>query len=107
MEIFRRLGLAQKRAQRRAAGGLPERHRLSHDGHRHRAVAHPDSLPARPLHRDRAGPTPEWPTPEPPHRINQIYLEPILFAHAAADAGITILNRTAFEDFVEDNDGAS
>lgn len=23
-----------------------------------------------------------WPTPEHPHRINQIYLEPVLFAHA-------------------------
>src|SRR5881394_1284860 len=27
-----------------------------------------------------------WPTPEPPHRINQIYFEPILFAHAAAQS---------------------
>ena len=27
------------------------------------------------------GPDTWWPTPEPPHRINQIYLEPVLFAH--------------------------
>jgi 2-polyprenyl-6-methoxyphenol hydroxylase-like FAD-dependent oxidoreductase len=25
-----------------------------------------------------------WPTPEPPHRVNQIYLEPVLRAQAAA-----------------------
>ena len=30
------------------------------------------------------GPDTWWPTPEPPHRINQIYLEPVLFAHAKA-----------------------
>ena len=44
------------------------------------------------------GPDTWWPTPEPPHRINQIYLEPMLFAHAAAQPRIRILNRTAFED---------
>ena len=41
-----------------------------------------------PAARDRytatGGPDTWWPTPEPPHRINQIYLEPILFAHAVA-----------------------
>ena len=41
-----------------------------------------------PCRRDRytatGGPDTWWPTPEPPHRINQIYLEPILFEHAAA-----------------------
>jgi 2-polyprenyl-6-methoxyphenol hydroxylase-like FAD-dependent oxidoreductase len=33
-----------------------------------------------------------WPTPEPPHRINQIYLEPVLFAYAAAIPNLRILN---------------
>ena len=37
------------------------------------------------------GPDGWWPTPEPPHRINQIYLEPILFAHASAAPELTIL----------------
>ncbi len=40
------------------------------------------------------GPDTWWPTPEPPHRINQIYLEPILFSHAAAMPGLRILSRT-------------
>ena len=58
-----------------------------------------------PCRRDRytasGGPDTWWPTAEPPHRINQIYMEPVLFAHAAAMTGFTILNRTAFEDFSE------
>ena len=41
-----------------------------------------------PCRRDRFtrqdGPDCNWPTPEPPHRVNQIFLEPILFEHAAA-----------------------
>jgi len=46
-----------------------------------------------------------WPTPEPAHRINQIYFEPILFAHAAAQPRIRMLNRTVLEDFTQDGDG--
>ena len=44
-----------------------------------------------PCRRDRYtvkdGPDGWWPTPEPPHRINQIYLEPELVEHAAAMPG--------------------
>src|SRR5438445_13574485 len=62
-----------------------------------------------PCRRDRytatSGPDTGWPTAEPPHRINQIYMEPVLFEHAAAINGLQILNRTAFEDFSEGNDG--
>ena len=38
---------------RRAAGGLPQRHRLPHDDGRAGVVPHPDPLPPRPLHRHR------------------------------------------------------
>jgi 2-polyprenyl-6-methoxyphenol hydroxylase-like FAD-dependent oxidoreductase len=55
-----------------------------------------------PCRRDRFtrkdGPDCGWPTAEPPHRINQIFLEPILFEHAAANGRIRIINRTAAED---------
>jgi 2-polyprenyl-6-methoxyphenol hydroxylase-like FAD-dependent oxidoreductase len=51
------------------------------------------------------GPDTWWPTPEPPHRINQIYLEPVLFACAAATPGLRILNRTRVCDFEQDEDG--
>ena len=51
------------------------------------------------------GPDTWWPTPEPPHRINQIYLEPVLFACAAATPGLRILNRTRVFDFEQCEDG--
>jgi 2-polyprenyl-6-methoxyphenol hydroxylase-like FAD-dependent oxidoreductase len=46
-----------------------------------------------------------WPTPEPSHRINQTYLEPVLFAHAAAQPRIRIINRTQIEGFSQTEDG--
>ena len=51
------------------------------------------------------GPDTDWPTPEPPHRINQIYLEPILLEHTAALPGVTLLNRTQFLAFSQDDEG--
>ncbi len=39
------------------------------------------------------GPDGWWPTPEPPHRINQIYLEPVLVECAGRDANLRYLNR--------------
>lgn len=47
----------------------------------------------------REGPDTWWPTPEPPHRINQTYLEPILLEHTAALPGVTLLNRTSISEF--------
>ena len=62
-----------------------------------------------PSRRDRytatEGPDTWWPTPEPPHRINQIFLEPILFDSAWAMAGVQILDRTRFDGFDEDGEG--
>jgi 2-polyprenyl-6-methoxyphenol hydroxylase-like FAD-dependent oxidoreductase len=104
MEIFRRLGVA--RALRDA--GLPPdypndvAYRTSFTGEELSRIP----IPAR---QDRytatGGPDTWWPTPEPPHRINQIYLEPILFAHAEATPGVRILNRTRIDDFTQDADG--
>ena len=54
---------------------------------------------------DTSGPDGWWPTPEPPHRINQIYLEPILFAHAAEQRGVTIFNRTEATAFTQSESG--
>lgn len=48
-----------------------------------------------------------WPTPEPPHRCNQIFFEPLLFDHAAATPGITILNRTRLDGFRQDDAGVT
>ncbi len=46
-----------------------------------------------------------WPTPEPSHRINQTYFEPLLFEHAVQQPKIRIINRTAFESYTQDENG--
>lgn len=106
MELFRRLGVAGKLRE----AGLPADY--PHD------IAYRTTMTGReltriviPCRRDRYtatdGPDGWWPTPEPPHRINQIFLEPILFAHAQAVPGVTILNRTHFTDLAQDDAGVT
>ena len=104
MEIFRRLGVAHAL---RGAGLPPDypndvAYRTSFTGEELSRIP----IPAR---QDRytatGGPDTWWPTPEPPHRINQIYLEPILFEHAQATRGLHILNRTRIDDLTQDEDG--
>ena len=53
----------------------------------------------------KGGPDTWWPTPEPPHRINQIYLEPALFACATKMPRLRILGRTRVSDFEQDENG--
>ena len=104
MEQFRRLGVAQ---QVRDAG-LPRDYPND--------VVFSTSMTGTELSRihipgretrysDTTGPDGWWPTPEPPHRINQIYLEPILFAHAEAQTGVTIHHRVEATAFAQDDDG--
>src|ERR1700760_4801031 len=92
MEIFRRLGVAQ--ALRNA--GLPAdypndvSYRTTATGCELSRIR----IPCRAdRYTDKSGPEGWWPTAEPPHRINQLYLEPVLFGHAEAMAGLRILNR--------------
>jgi 2-polyprenyl-6-methoxyphenol hydroxylase-like FAD-dependent oxidoreductase len=104
MEIFRRLGLVQKVRD----AGLPADY--PNDAS-YRTTATGIELARIPIpSRERrytatGGPDTWWPTPEPPHRINQIYLEPVLFAHAKEQPRIRILNRTQIEDFSQDDTG--
>src|SRR5947209_4294980 len=105
MEIFRRLGLAD--TVRNA--GLPADY--PHDiSYRTTFTGQELTRIKIPCRRDRFtakdGVDCNWPTPEPPHRINQIFLEPILFEHAAASPKIRILSRTSVED-VSVRDGLS
>lgn len=51
------------------------------------------------------GPDGDWATPEPPHRINQIFLEPLLFRLAEATPGITIVNDVQVAQVEQDDDG--
>jgi len=83
MEIFRRLGVAQRVRD----VGLPADH-ANDVAFRTTATGIEFARIRIPCRRDRFtvtdGPDGWWPTPEPPHRINQIYLEPLLVECAAA-----------------------
>ena len=104
MEAFRRLGIA--RAVREAPG-LPAEHpndvafRTTTTGIEFARIHIPCR---RDRYTDRRGPDGNWPTPEPPHRINQIYLEPAL-CDAALGMGVRLLNRTRLAGFSQDERG--
>ena len=106
MEIFRRLGFVQ--AVRDA--GLPADY-PNDVAFRTTAVGVELSripIPCRAeRYTARGGPDTWWPTPEPPHRINQIYLEPVMFAQAAAMPRLSILSRTRVVDFAQTGSGVT
>ncbi|WP_425053540.1 FAD-dependent oxidoreductase [Psychromarinibacter sp. S121] len=100
MEIFRGLGIADRiRAQ-----GLPEdyphsvSYRTTVTGREITCIPIPSTAGRR---RGDPGPDTDWPTPEPPHRINQIFLEPILFACALERPGIRIVNEAEVTGFAD------
>ena len=106
MELFRRLGVAGKLRD----AGLPANY--PNDVAYRTTMTGPElSRIPIPCRRDRytsrEGPDTWWPTPEPPHRINQIFLEPILFEHAAATPGVMILDRTRFDGLRQDDGGVT
>ena len=106
MEIFRRLGLAEKVRNAGLPADYPHdiSYRTSFTGQELTRI----HIPCR---RDRftatEGPDCNWPTPEPPHRINQIFLEPILFEHAAAQSRIQFINRASVETATVEDTSAS
>jgi 2-polyprenyl-6-methoxyphenol hydroxylase-like FAD-dependent oxidoreductase len=93
MEIFRRLGVADELRE----AGMPSDH--PHDAaYRVSFLGRDEARTVLPSVEGRrhgeAGADTWWPTPEPPHRINQLFTEPILTRHACAMEGIRLLNRT-------------
>jgi 2-polyprenyl-6-methoxyphenol hydroxylase-like FAD-dependent oxidoreductase len=106
MEIFRRLGVVQ--AVRNA--GLPADYPNDVAFRTTTTGIELSRIPI-PCRADRytatGGPDTGWPTPEPPHRINQIYLEPVLFAHAESMSGVRILNRTQLTAFEQHETGVT
>jgi 2-polyprenyl-6-methoxyphenol hydroxylase-like FAD-dependent oxidoreductase len=104
MEIFRRLGVAQ--AVRNT--GLPADYPNDVAFRTTTTGLELSRIPI-PSRTDRytatGGPDTWWPTPEPPHRINQIFLEPVLFAHATSMPGIQILNHTQLTGFEQNAAG--
>ena len=108
MEQFRRMGFVDAI---RNAPGLPVDY-ANDVVHRTRATGGYEisriHIPCRrDRYTDKSGPDGWWPTVEPPHRINQLHMEPALFACFEATPGITFLNRTQVDDFVQDADGVT
>jgi 2-polyprenyl-6-methoxyphenol hydroxylase-like FAD-dependent oxidoreductase len=107
MEIFRRLGLADKLR----GIGLPADYpndivsATSVTGIELSRVP----IPARGERGtpDAAGPDTLWPTPEHTHRCNQKFFEPVLFAHAAEQPRIRILHRTEITDLTQGEQGVT
>ncbi len=101
MELFRRLGVARKLRD----AGLPADY-PNDVSYRTTMLGRELTRIKIPCRRDRytakGGPDTWWPTPEPPHRINQIFLEPILFEHAASLERVTLRNRVEFSGFTQD-----
>lgn len=104
MEQFRRLGVAHKLRN----AGLPADYpndvvfRTSVTGIELTRIPIPCR---RDRYTDTTGPDGWWPTPEPPHRINQLFLEPILLEHTAALPGVRLINRTQVTGLTQDAKG--
>jgi 2-polyprenyl-6-methoxyphenol hydroxylase-like FAD-dependent oxidoreductase len=106
MEVFRRLGVADP--VRRA--GLPSE--FPHDVCFRTAFAGIEfgriHIPcARDRFSDKTGPDGGWLTPEPAHRINQIFLEPVLRRALAQHASIAVLFETTAEAVSQNQEHAS
>ncbi|HEY5210317.1 MAG TPA: FAD-dependent oxidoreductase [Stellaceae bacterium] len=106
MEVFRRLGLVEEVRD----AGLPAEfpndiaYRTTATGIEVARIP----IPGRATrYTDKSGPDGWWPTPEPAHRINQIYLEPILFRHAAAMPTLRILTRTRCDEVTQSARGVT
>lgn len=104
MEQFRRLGVVEKLRN----AGLPDDYpndvvfRTSMTGMELSRIP----IPGRSTrYTETVGPDAGWPTPEPPHRINQIYLEPLLLEHAVSMPGITLWNRSQVVEMQQDAEG--
>ena len=106
MEIFRRLGIAQTVR----GTGLPADH-PNDVSFRVSAIGQEFARIPIPCRRDRYtskdGPDGWWPTPEPPHRINQIYLDPLLAGFARAHPRIRYVNQLEVDGFVQSAQGVT
>ncbi|MBI3196610.1 MAG: FAD-dependent monooxygenase, partial [Rhodospirillales bacterium] len=106
MEIFRRLGIVEVVRNT----GLPADH-ANDVAFRTTAVGTEFARIHIPCRRDRytdkSGPDGWWPTPEPPHRINQIYLDPLLAAEAASHPRVRFMNLTRMLGFTQDEAGVA
>jgi 2-polyprenyl-6-methoxyphenol hydroxylase-like FAD-dependent oxidoreductase len=101
MELFRSLGISQDLR----AAGLPDDY--PHDVSYRTSTLDEEiariHIPGRSTRlTDHSGPDGHWPTPEPPHRINQRYIEPILRQHVQKQPLITCLFQHQVLAFTQD-----
>lgn len=101
MELFRSLSLSQDLR----AAGLPDNY--PHDvSYRTSTLGEEIArihIPGRSTRlTDHSGPDGHWPTPEPPHRINQRFIEPILRRHVQKQSLIKCLYRHQVLSFMQD-----
>jgi 2-polyprenyl-6-methoxyphenol hydroxylase-like FAD-dependent oxidoreductase len=106
MEVFRRLGIVQQVRDT----GLPADHandiafRTSATGIEFGRIM----IPCRQdRYTNKDGPDGFWPTPEPPHRINQIYLDPLLAQIARDTPLVRYINQLEVEGFTQSGDGVT
>ena len=105
MEIFRRLGVADKLRGIGLPGTIP-----TTSSRRPALPASSSSglIPASGVGTPTAaGPDTGWPTPEHTHRCNQMFFEPVLFAHAAEQPRIRILHRTEITELAQGKQGVT
>ena len=103
METFRRLGLADTLR----GAGLPRD--FPHDAaYRTSVLGFELSRTILPSPEGRAAGAPGadtwWPTAEPPHRINQRFMEPLVVEHAAALPQLDLRNRTEVLEVSQDDE---
>jgi 2-polyprenyl-6-methoxyphenol hydroxylase-like FAD-dependent oxidoreductase len=106
MEIFRRLGVVERIRNAGLPADYPNdiSYRTTTTGVELSRIP----IPAREnRYTATGGPDTWWPTPEPPHRCNQIFFEPILIEAAYAAPRIRMLNRTRADDFEQDDNGVT
>jgi len=104
MEIFRRLGVARQVRDAGLPADYPNDvvYRTAFLGRELSRI----KIPCRAeRYTSKDGPDTWWPTPEPPHRINQIYLEPVLVDHLTAMPEARIRHGTSLVDFEQGADG--
>ena len=106
MEFFRRLGFADDVR----AAGLPDEYphsvslRTSFTGFE---IGHIPIAGRSGRRRGDESVDSHWPTLEPPHRINQIHMEPVMMAAAQATSGLELMLGARVDDFSDDGAAVS
>lgn len=104
MEVFRRLGFAEKVRNTGLPADYP--HDVSYTTSLFGYELGRVKIPSRANRFNDAGYADGgWPTPEPPHRINQYFMEPVLFKHASENVeNLTIMSNFRVTDVSPSDD---